>query len=395
MSTPTKITVTQTSGGPQNGAPPVETVKVAGGLPPTLREAKEQRRAQVELDTTVVAAKSGEGNSRLPIDELREHEASQKKLRGAKAEAKVEKPANKQAEADVPDEAVERTRLANASTARERAKDKQLKEAQTAMRELEQHGVKAKELQELVNTGKTEPLKAVARLLGIPDKDVVEFLAQTVLNGGKPARTPEQEKLSEMEQKMAEFEAQQQEAVQTAERQAEHQKKVAAMSDYLSRVGAAMQAGTEEDPTKHELSAIKAQQPSSDSRFKNAASEDAWNIAESYFQAYGKPPDPKVVAEQLEAYYESEAEAEYEMLSKSSKLSKKLGLGIKKKDEPVSPVKKGAAPTLGGRKLASEPAASTGEKKRYPNTPAGDRERLKDAVAWGEARKRSLDAARG
>lgn len=399
-----KITVTQHNGGPQDGPPATtEVIKHEGGGFPSIRESKAQRMSQVELDTTVVANKHGEGDSKLPINQAgwgRKRAAAvpiDEAQKGSPAK-KVETPTSEAAEA--PDgnggqskADADRTRKANVAVQRSREKDRQLKEAQGRLAELEKQGVRAAELEELVASGKREPIKAVAKLLGLPESEALNFLASALLNDGKPPPGADPE-VVEMKRKLDAIEEREKRAQASAQEQAQFDAK----AGFLNGINQVLVAAVEQDETAFELVRLKGAQPASPgSPFKNAASEDAWQIAEFNFQQTGKVLTHQQVAQLLETHYENEAEAELETLSRSKKLSNRFRRDVATREETIDSKEgsKKGRPTLGSQRLANDPKSlAPATQKRYPHTPAGDKERLKDAIATMEAKKKAISSAR-
>lgn len=300
----------------------------------------------------------------------------------AEAQAAPEKPAVEASEAGDDSTAKPEPRLAdpvdraNRAAAREREKDKQLKQAQAQIAELSKHEAGAKQLAELLDEGGKEPIKAIAKLLKVPEGDVVQFIADTLINGGKrPGVTPEAQALAELQAKEKAREEREAERQTQAQSEQQAAQITQAQATFLACVNPIIAA----DPDAFELTVMHSQHAPEDERFANLASEDAWDLSEAYYNSTGRIIEAAELARRLEAYYESVAEERYRTLASSKKLKARFGIGEQRKAaEQSKPAAAKEAPTLGGRKLAPE-ATSSKAPPKFKN----DKERMEYAMAVG------------
>lgn len=344
--------------------PPIRTVHQAGGLTPSAAEAKADIAEQRSMNSTTImdADKAQKKSPDAKVDS--KAEKGQKAQKGSSGHDSGETGQSAASEKD--DESrLQRTNLAEKKS---RETERQLRETQARLKEFEAAGGQAQELQELLADGKKAPLKAVAKLLGIPEDQVISTLADIVI-AGKIPKSPEAEKLAEIEEKLQAIDAEKKANAEAAHSRAT----INSMHGFLTSINSVLSSA----PDDYELTIMKASAPPSDSRFNNAASEDAWETAEMMFANLGRVPTTEEVAKTLEQYYEDLTFSEYESISKSKKLQNKFGLSAaEKKAEEKKTAKKPESPTLSGKKTAPVPFAE----RKFKN----DKEKLDAIIAWGK-----------
>lgn len=388
MSTPTITTVTQLNQpGNLNGAPPaVEKIKFDGGRFPSATERKSQIQEQQKLDTTVLDAGSGKGDSKLPGHDLRNGAAKKAETR---VEAKKETPAAKggpetkeepKAEAD---EVEEKTKQANAAVARSRAHAKDLRETKAKLAELEAALPKTREYEQMFKDARKDPIGFLTKA-GLD----LETVAQAAINGGK--RPEELVKMEELEAKIKERDDR--DAREKAQAQKNHE--LARINNGVAQHFTEVNQAITSEPDKYEFCNMKMQGEKVPLVIDNGSTfmvepaiSDAYSIQEHAAANLGRILTPTELADTLEKYYEDE----YSALKSTKKIQKLLGLsGEAAKDEPKKGSKK-ESPTLGQRKLASEPATRAASlpklnRKDYKN----DKQFMDALVKQGEERMRLL-----
>lgn len=259
---------------------------------------------------------------------------------------------------------------ANRIEARNREREARLKQLEEQNSKLQ---LSAKELEEIRNLSKTDQI-ALLEKLGL---DLESIGKAQIAKGRSPKPADKQaDPLEKVQQELEEIKKREAEQQETSRFQQGLQSFINVVNDAIR--------GKEAD---YELMVLHANERPTDPRWRNKTTEDAVQVQAAAAQE-GRDLTPKEIADALEAYYVSEEEAKFSLISSSKKLQEKFGLTKKQADKVEAEVakpeakKKGyaAAPNLTSAQMKS-PASNVAPKaKRLP-----DRERLAAAIAWGKA----------
>lgn len=260
----------------------------------------------------------------------------------------------------------------NRQAARERQREKELKDVREQANAL---GLKARELDELVSLSKTDRV-ALLEKLGLD----LETIATDVVKQGKHPKAVSKpaDPVQQVADELKALKSQNEQEKQEKQKQADRAQYVAQVGSFASQVNDAISA----KPDDFELIIQRCASPARDAAtYANLATEDAVQLANDYYREYGQVLPPAEVARSLEAYYLREAEAQLTAFSASKKLQDKFGLTKREADavaKKVVPVAKKEMPTMGGRKMQPQATSAGKDGKRL-----SDKERLAQVVAWG------------
>jgi len=239
---------------------------------------------------------------------------------------------------------------------RERAQEiKQLKEQLSAA------GAKQKELDEIVTLSKTDRVALLEKLgldLDTIGRDVLKQgrkpkpIGEESSTTGDSKKSPEVTKLAE---ELEQFKREQAQREQLSQARAQVHAFTSGINEVISK-----------DIDSYELTVLRCKDPARNPQlYANAATEDAVELAEAAFKETGKVLPFEIVAKSLEAYYEREAEAEWQRLSASKKLQQKFGLTKREADEAAKEIvvppatKKAPSQTLGNSRLNGKGQAAS------------------------------------